>query len=152
MSTLHKDTITLFNRKTGNAGDFWYPTVLHDVHVIMESAEEAAKYGPDAKDTVSISIPYLKNSNGIIVGAKKWLPSKEWAAFEDPSSAITFAGGTSFDFFCIGAWEQEGPAKDADYPDGNFYSYMEGARDYVFAIASVRGPFGVIPHFEIVGR
>lgn len=153
MNTLHNDTITLFNRKVGSDGDTWYPTVLRGVHVIMENAEEAAKYGPDAKDAVNVNIPYLKNDNGnITCGEKKWLPPKEWAALEDPSKAITFASGTHFDFFLVGDWGSEEIVKDSDYPDGGFYSYMEKTRDFVYAFHWIKGPFNVIPHFETVGK
>lgn len=50
----------------------------------------------------------------------------------------------------LGEWDG-GTVNDEDYRDG-FYHYMNAAKDFVFKITSVGGPYTVIPHFEILGK
>lgn len=152
---MHNGTITLFNRKVGKTGDMWYPTVLHGVQVILGRSAVAIKYGSEASDNAAVHVRYtVEPDSGIkTVGEKQWLPPKMWAALDDPSHAVTFAEGTQFDFFWVGAWSDENPVADADYVShGDFYTYMNKTHDYVYAISSVDGPFSVIPHFEIRGK
>lgn len=150
---MYKDTITLFNRKEGDEGDTWYPTVLHNVHVNMDRAAIIAKYGAEASDNAVLHIRYRKDNEKIMVGEKQWLPPKTWEALLDQTGALTFTTGTRFDFFWFGDWESEEPVNDSDYfSDTDFYTYMNRTHDYVFAVSSVGGPYSVIPHFEIMGK
>lgn len=151
---MYQDTITLFNRKTGSEGDTWYPTVLHNVHLNVDKSAILAKYGPDAKDNAALHVRYtVQDDEKKMVGHKPWLPPNQWQNAQDPAQAVTFAGGDKFDFFWQGDWGNEIPVRDADYAsEGDFYTHMKLAHDFVFAISSVGGPYSVIPHFEIVGR
>ena len=151
---MYKDTITLFNRKAGNAGDTWYPTVIKNAHLILAKSAILAKYGSDSNDSAALHVQYAVTDEGDkTVGKKRWLPPRQWQDLQDPSQAITFASGTMFDFFWLGDWGSEAPVKDYDYLEtGDFYTYMNRTHDYVFAVSSVNGPYGIIPHFEITGK
>lgn len=150
---MYKDTITLFNRKEGNEGDTWYPTVLHNVHLNMDRAAILAKYGAESADDAVLNVRYIQVGENKVVGNKPWQPPKLWDKLLDPKKALTFTPGTRFDFFWLGDWGNEDPVQDADYfSDTDFYTYMNRTHDFVFAISSVGGPYSVIPHFEIMGK
>lgn len=151
---MYQDTITVFNRKSGDTGDTWYPTVLHNVDLNTDKSYVLSKYGTDSKDTASLHVRYeLQPKGERLVGTKQWLPPKMWKVCEDPANAITFAGGAQFDFFWLGDWGSSDPIMDTDYQaHGDFYTYMNRTHDFVFAISSVDGPFSLIPHFEITGK
>ena len=150
---MYKDTITLFNRKEGDEGDTWYPTVLHNVHLNMDRAAILAKYGAESADSAVLHIRYTQDGENKIVGEKPWQPPKVWESLLEPAKSLTFTTGTRFDFFWLGDWGNEDPVYDADYlADTDFYTYMNRTHDYVFAISSVGGPYSVIPHFEIMGK
>lgn len=143
---MHKDTITLFNRKPGlrGQGDIWYPTVIQNVNLNIDRAAIVAQYGPQTQDSAVLNIRYQRDGGEILVAGKPWMPPKEWDRTED---SLTFADG---DFFWLGEWTGE-IANDSDYLDEGFYGYMNRTQDYVFAITSV-AKFSLIPHFEIMGK
>lgn len=152
---MYNTTITLFNRKEGDEGDTWYPSVLHNVHLNMDRAAILAKYGAEADDAAQLHIRYKLDSGQYYVGTKPWMPPKEWEKLLDHSKAITFTPGDRFDFFWVGDWGNEEPVYDADYTGTasyGFYSHMNKNYDFVYAISSVGGPYSVIPHFEILGK
>lgn len=148
---MYKDTITLFNRKSGGRGqgDTWYPTVIEGVNLNIDRAAIAAKYGETAQDNAALSIRYTEQGGEIIVAGKPWMPPKEWDKTED---SLTFASGTDFDFFWVGEWDKGIVSDEATWlGDEDFYTYMNRKYDYVFAITSV-ARYSVIPHFEIMGK
>ncbi len=148
---MYNTTVTLFNRKEGRMGDTWYPSILRNVHLNIDKAAIIAKYGAETQDNAILNVRYIGESK--MVGAKPWLPPKQWDTQILPEKALTFTEGTRFDFFWLGEWPDEEPLYDADYTaDGDFYTYMNRTYDYVFAITSVGGPYTVIPHFEILGK
>lgn len=150
---MYKDTITLFNRKEGDEGDTWFPTVIHNVHLNIDRAAIVAKYGAEASDSAVLHIRYQQHDADKLIAEKPWLPPKQWDELSDHSTALTFTTGNRFDFFWLGDWGSEDPVHDADYfSDTDFYTYMNRTHDYVFAISSVGGPYSVIPHFEIMGK
>lgn len=150
---MYKDTITLFNRKEGDEGDTWYPTVLQNVQLNMDRAAILAKYGAESADSAVLHIRYKQDGDNKVVGNKLWRPPKLWDQLLEPEKALTFTTGTRFDFFWLGDWGNNDPVHDADYfSDTDFYTYMNRTHDYVFAISSVGGPYSVIPHFEIMGK
>ena len=132
---MHKDTITLFNRKPGarGQGNTWYPTVIEGCNLNIDRAAILAKYGPQSSDNAALHVPYKRAAGAVLV--------------ED---ALTFTSGNDFDFFWKGVWDG-GIVSDSDYGDEGFYNYMNRERDYVFAITSV-AQYSVIPHFEIMGK
>ena len=149
---MYKDTITLFNRLEGDEGDTWFPTVIRNAHLTIDRAAIIAKYGADATDSAVLSIRYKPDGENKRVGNKHVLPPKEWEKQLDHSQAITFTGGSRFDFFWLGDWGNEEPVEDFASLGGDFYTRMNQEHDYVFAISSVGGPYGLIPHFEILGK
>ena len=152
---MYKNTITLFNRKEGNEGDTWYPTILRNVQLNMDKAAILAKYGAEAKDSAVLHIRYNLDGDKIVVSGKRWEPPKQWEQLENHSEAVTFTPGDRFDFFWLGEWPDENPVQDSDYmgtADADFYTYMNRTHDYVFAVSSVGGPYSVIHHFEIMGK
>jgi len=152
---VYKDTITLFNRKEGEEGDTWFPSVLRNVHVNTDRAAIMAKYGAESADSSSLHIRYRKVDGEIMVGEKRWEPPKEWDKLLDKTGVITFTPGDRFDFFMLGDWGSEEPVYDWEYngtATSGFYAYMNKNYDGVFAISSVGGPYSVIPHFEIIGK
>lgn len=150
---MYKDVITIFNRKEGDEGDTWYPTIIRNVQLNMDRAAILAKYGAQSSDSAVLNVRYKMDRAKIIVAGKPWLPPKQWEAQLDHSEAVTFTTGDRFDFFWLGDWGSEDPVHDADYfADTDFYTYMNRTHDYVFAISSVGGPYSVIPHFEIFGK
>lgn len=146
---MYKDTVTLFNRQTSREGDTWHPTVLQGVRLITGKAAAIAKYGPDTQNSASLHVRCQRIDEEVWIGSKRWLPPKQWEQGDDYANALTFRGGTSFDFFAEG--EFDAVEKDADYP-GGFYAYMNKTHDNVFAVTGVEGPFKLIPHFEIAGK
>lgn len=150
---MYKDTITLFNRKEGDEGDTWYPTIIHNVHLNMDRAAIMAKYGAESADSAVLHVRYKQDGENKLVAGKPWQPPKVWESLLDPTGAITFTTGTRFDFFWLGDWGNEEPVHDSEYfSDTDFYTYMNRTHDYVFAVSSVGGPYSVIPHFEIMGK
>ena len=150
---MYKDVITIFNRKEGDEGDTWYPTVIRNVQLNMDRAAILAKYGAQSSDSAVLNVRYKKDGEKIIIAGKRWLPPKQWESQLDHSEAVTFTTGDRFDFFWLGDWGSEDPVQDADYfADTDFYTYMNRTHDYVFAVSSVGGPYSVIPHFEILGK
>lgn len=155
---MYSDTITLFNRYESRAGDTWYATVLHNVHLNIDKAAILAKYGAESSDAAMLNVKYDLVNGKIMIQGKTWLPPKEWdkQLNDDYSHTITFTDGSMFDFFMVGEWADmpdDGVIMDEDYDaSGGFYNYMNDKYDYVFAISKVGGPYTVIPHFEITGR
>ena len=152
---MFSQTITIFNRREGDKGDTWYPTVLNNAKVDMDRAAILAKYGATATDNAAIHIPYTKDENGaILIAGKRWLPPQEWEAQLEHSECITFTPGDRFDFFWLGDWGNENPVYDGDYAPSymDFYTHMNRVHDFVFAVSSVGGPYRIIPHFEIMGK
>ena len=150
---MYNDTITLFNRKAGEQGDTWYPSVLHNVQLIIDMASTPAEHGTVATDGAALSVRYIRDGVDKKVGEKLWLLPRDWQKLEDPSGALTFTTGDLFDFFWAGDWGSENPVNDSAFPEsGDFYSHMNSNYDNVFAVHSVKGPYGLVPHFEIVGK
>lgn len=150
---MYNDTITLFNRKEGDEGDTWFPTILRNVHLNMDKAAIVAKYGPQSADSALLNVRYAQDGENKMVARKRWMPPKEWEKQLDHSEAVTFTPGDRFDFFWVGDWGNEYPVQDVDYfAYTDFYTYMNKTHDFVFAVSSVGGPYSIIPHFEILGK
>lgn len=149
---MYSDTITLFNRLEGDEGDTWFPSVLRNVQLIVDRAAINAKYGAEATDSAVLHIRYKPDGENKMVGEKVWLPPKEWEKQFDHTQSLTFTGGDRFDFFWLGDWGSEEPIEDTATLGTDFYTRMNKTEDFVFAITKVGGPFGVIPHFEIMGK
>ena len=150
---MFNDTVTIFNRwrSTGLLGEMWYPTVLHGVELQTDRAAIVAKYGDQCADRALLFVHYQTDEEGRkMVGGKEYLPPRAWNAEGEPDWAVTFAPGEAFDFFVEGAWPDETPVLDSDYPRG-FFDHMNRTRDGVYAVTQA-SVFKVIPHIEVVGR
>ena len=149
---VYDKTITLFNRYSSRLGDTWYPTIIHNVQLIVDKSAIIAQYGAESRDSALLHVKY-KNVNGkIIIAEKPYKTPKEWDRQTNDllSQTITFADGQNFDFFMLGEYESEEPINDDAYIDG-FYNYINSNYDNVFAITAV-GLYSLIPHFEITGK
>ncbi len=147
---IYNDTITIFNRKKGQEGDVWYPTVIEGVQLSVERVQAAAGYGwKQTGETVAL-IPYVPLDGALTVKGKIYLPPKVWQKADEPELYVTFAQGEDFDFFVPGAWPEDEPVTDGTWPEG-FYEHLCRERDGVWAVGSVHR-YGALPHFEIVGR
>ncbi len=146
---MYQDTVTLFNRRREPDGDVWYPTVLRGVDLNVDHAALVAKYGSSCNDKAVLHIRYGWH-DGRVVGGKDYLTPMLWRRAEDPAGAITLQSGEDFDFFIEGAWPDETPVKDDDWP-GGFYAHMVQTRDGVYAVSSA-AKYSVIPHIEVMGR
>lgn len=146
---MYQDTVTLFNRRRGKAGDTWFPTVLQGVDLNVDHAALVAKYGSSCNDKAVLHIGYSQKS-GPVIGGKSYLTPMLWQSAEAPAEALTFQSGEGFDFFIEGAWPNEDPVADEDWP-GGFYNHLVHTRDGVYAISAV-AQYSVIPHFEVMGR
>lgn len=144
---MHKDTITLFNRKPGprGQGDTWYPTVITGCNLNIDRAAIIAKYGTDSQDKAVLFVRYSTDGENILVSGKPWNSPKEWDGVWD---SLTF--GTDGDFFWQGEW-LDGIVTDEQYGSEGFYGYMNRTHDNVFSITAV-AKYSVIPHFEIMGK
>lgn len=146
---MYADTITLFNRKSGDRGqgDTWYPTIIKCANLNVDRAAIMAKYGENSQDAAYLGIHYQDENGDIIVAGKPWMSPKKWDKTDD---SITFNNGNDFDFFWMGKWEG-GIVTDADYPHEGFYNFMNRTEDYVFAISKV-AIHTAIPLIEIWGK
>ena len=163
---LYKQTITLFNRVKGNFREdaMWYPTVIENVHLIVDKSSQWGSQGSTTADNVRLHIRYDETPEGPAIrckdpaGAKPyilkyWKEPKEWRRELVPEEFLTFAYGDNddFDFFIEGVYD-EGFDPISDNVDmKGFYHRMNSMYDNVFAIKSV-GKFNLIPHFEISAR
>lgn len=132
---MFNDIVTVFNLCNG----IWYPAVLHNVRLQVESGIDQENSGVSSKDNALL---FVQTSSGK-VGDKNYLPPKEWLLSAKDSN-VTFAEGG---FFVSG--EYTDIVSDDDYTDG-YYSYMRDNFDYCYQITKVQR-FSIIPHFEIGG-
>ena len=130
----------------------WYPTVIHNVNLMIDKAAIIAKYGAESKDNAILNIHYQILDGQIMIEGKPYLPPKEWdrQTNDKLSKSITFTSGIDFDFFMLGEYGSTEPIADDNYTEG-FYNYLNNEYDYVFAITSVGGQYTTIPTFQIMG-
>lgn len=147
---LYKQTVTLFNRVQEGESVVWYPTILKNVHLIIDRSIIISTYGEQSSDNAKLHVRYSVTGDGAVVNGKVYMPPKEFRAHGNPSENITFAFGDEFDFFMAGEYPDTFPVNDDSYRNG-FFNYMNKTYDEVFAISNV-SKFNLIPHFEIVAR
>lgn len=146
---IYKQTVTLFNRVDYDGTVLWYPTVLENVHLVVDRSIIISTYGEQAQDNAKLHIRYAPSSGGPVIGSKVYMQPKEFQRIGVPGKNITFAFGDEFDFFIEGLYDTD-PINDDDYPKG-FFNYMNKTYDNVFSITNV-SKFNLIPHFEITAR
>ena len=166
--SLYKQTVTLFNRailgRSAKVGQFlvgvdivgrasaegdlyWVPTLLTNVHLIVDRSIIVSTYGEQSSDNARLHVRYLPSGGFAYVQGIKYYQPKEWKRLYTTEGAISFKFGDDFDFFVEGDLTDLGFVKDDDYRDG-FYNYANKHYDNCFAITSV-SKFNLIPHFEI---
>jgi len=153
---LYRQTVTLFNRVKDTASDdaLWYPTVLKNVHLVVDKSFAWDMNGGHVQDNVRLHVRYVMDGGEIMVAGKPWYEPKAYRKLVRPEDCLTFAYGDAdtFDFFMEGIFnEYPAPISDFQYSKKGFYNYMNANYDNVFAIASV-SKYNIIPHFEIMGR
>ncbi len=147
-------TVTLFNRKHDKSGDIWYPHVITGVELEKDKAALKAKYGAEASDSAMLVINCEYSGDSVAIGGIPYLPPKQWDAQDEDALAGSITlnpSGQYFDFFIEGDYGSEEAMSDSDYQNG-FYSYMDSAYDYCFAITGVGGPYSLIPHFKVLAK
>lgn len=148
---MHDTTITVFNRKKDKKKNVtWYPSIISRCNLTLDKAAVVAKYGSESKDNIVVNVPYSTSSGNIIIDGKIYLPPKEWARADDPTTSVTFADGQESDFIYIGEWDSTDPIDDDDYGTDGFYNHMNNHYDYVFAVTGT-ALYKVIPHLEVTG-
>ena len=145
---MFQDTITLFNYH--KATGLWFPSVLENVDLGVNTASISTKNGKNGNDTVNLIIHCSGDKKVTVInGAKKsYIGEKAYAGCKNPSSFITFKPES--DFFYCGVWRQSEQIREEDYESG-FYHAMNDEYDGVYIISSAAF-YGLIPHFEIGGR
>ena len=173
---LYRQTVTLFNRvrvgTVGNEMDYFIPTVLENVHLIIDQSATWNGYGGAQADNTRLHVRYVKSGSNVLIGSKQYCEPKEWKRLQTYDGMITFRYGndTDFDFFVDGVFVPdskklvnaiavgentvtltEGFISDEAYGKFGFYSYLNKLYDHVFAITAV-SQYNLIPHFEIMAR
>lgn len=153
---IYKQTVTIWNRVHYSYGEemLWYPTVIENVHLIIDKSNGWDSNGGHAQDNARLHIRYQLSGGKILVAGKQWLEPKVYRKQDRPQDFITFAygDGDTFDFFMEGTADGfDNPVSDDMYSKKGFYNYMNSNYDNVFAITSV-SKYNLIPHFEIMAR
>ena len=138
----YNKTVTVYNRSVdGLMGiETWYPTVLHNVRLLVNKGANVSKSGMDNADSAKLHIrPDL-----LPMYSKRYQSPKEWGRIpeEEKKRYYTFTSGE--DFFVEGDTSKE-PVMDED-----FFSYMEQKYDNCFKVTNV-DRYELIPHLEVGG-
>ncbi len=170
---IYKQTVTLFNRITDDEDeDFFVPTVLEKVHLIIDHSAVWNTYGGQQSDNVRLHVRYSLSDDEVKIGDKIYVEPKEWKKLSSLDDIITFRYGNDndFDFFIKGEYVPEpdtlvnqivvngvmvqcsdGIISDASFERHGFYNHLNEMYDHVFAISAV-SQYNLIPHFEIMAR
>ena len=170
---LYRQTVTFFNRiKDDEGNEYFIPTVLTGVHLIMDQSAVWNNYGGQQSDNIRLHVRYQIVNGKSIVESKKYIEPKEWKRLESYDGMITFrySNGNDFDFFIKDAFKADkdsladeitidgkkvscksGMINDSYYSRHGFYNYLNKTYDHVFAVTAV-SQYNVIPHFEIMAR
>ena len=149
---IQNGTVTIFNRHRTGTGDIWYATIIKGIYLNTDKAGIIKKYGAESGDSAVLHVPCITKGADIFVTEKKYLSPKRWNAQQDEelTKSLTFAAGKAFDFFIAGEWDGELIIPDNKYPNG-LYDYLNREYDDVFSVSSA-ARYGLIPHFEILGK
>lgn len=171
---IYKQTVTLFNRvKDDNDEEFFIPTVLPAVHLVIDHSAVWNTYGGQQSDNVRLHVRYLQSEKGPTIGDKRYVEPKDWKRLKSFDESITFRYGNDndFDFFVKDSFEVDsektvgsitangetvtlsnGFISDMAYDEyRGFYNYLNKMYDHVFAVTAV-SQYNLIPHFEIMAR
>lgn len=168
---LYRQTVTLFNRITDDEDeDFFIPTVLEAVHLIIDHSAIWNTYGGQQSDNVRLHVRYILSDGDVMIGDKKYVEPKEWKRLKSYDEIITFRYGNDndFDFFVKGEYVPDSSAlidsitvngqvvtgsfiRDSAYERYGFYNVLNTEYDHVFAVTAV-SQYNLIPHFEIMAR
>ena len=168
---IYKQTVTMFNRITAdNDDDFFIPTVLEGVHLVIDHSNTWNSYGGQQADNVRLHVRYTPSGSVAMVGNKRYYEPKEWRGLTSFDDCITFRYGSDndFDFFVKGVYVPEfGSISNRIMIGGNlvsgtfivddfyerhgFYNHLNKMYDHVFAITTV-SQYNLLPHFEIMAR
>jgi len=140
------DTITLFNyhKKTG----YWYSRVLHGVDVGEDFSGKKDTTAVQNEDTVRVLL-HCNSDKSIKVGNNRlhYLSPKDFANTDYPANNYTIDKEQDF----VVAGDCASVPIDDNSEENGLYHRMNDTRDGVYAIKSC-SYYGLIPHFEIVGK
>lgn len=171
--TIYKQTVTLFNRIHDDEDeDYFIPTVLKNVHLVIDHSATWNTYGGQQADNVRLHVRYLLSGRNVMIGNKRYVEPKVWRGLPELGDVITFRYGNDndFDFFIKDEYEpndsdittqitidgeqvtcSSGFIRDAAFERLGFYNHLNRAYDHVFAVTAV-SQYNLIPHFEIMAR
>ena len=149
---MYTETVTIFNKLKTAQGTTWYPTVLHNVDLIVDKGANITKTGLESADTAKLHIKYTLTDGNITIAGKLYKRPNGWKAQSEMEIAVSLTFASGADFFIRGDYP-ETPVNDTDplYKNG-FYDYINKTRDDVYLVSNVGGPYSVMPHFEIGGK
>ena len=138
MDNFYNATVTVYNylEDTTNLTEVWYPTVLHNVRLLVTKGANVAKTGFDSADNARL---HVRLDNSL---EKPYKEPKEWKSLPDKSTAFTFHEG---DFFVKGDTSSEDATQD------EFAAYMKKKYDNCFNVSNV-DTYLLIPHIEVGGK
>lgn len=138
MDEFYKDTVTIYNRHENKAEmtEMWYPTVLHNVRLLVTKGANMVKTGANTADSARLHI-YMER-----VLEKAYKEPKEWLEAPDKLVVFTFKEG---DFFVKGDTSVEEVIRE------DFAEYMKQKYDNCFCITTV-DTYTLIPHMEVGGK
>lgn len=169
---LYRQTVTLFNRVRIGRSDYFIPTVLTGVHLIIDHSATWNTFGGNQADNVRLHVRCLVSGNDVLIGDKTYCEPKDWKRLTSYDGKITFRYGTDtdFDFFVKGVYVpdsqhlvtsvedgdntitlESGFIDDDSYGGFGFYNMLNKMYDHVFAITQV-SQYNLITHFEIMAR
>ena len=132
----YNKTVTVYNRYEDEK-EMWYPTVLKNVRLLVNRAENVSKSGTESADSAKLSIR--------TVGLKKpYKKPLEWQGLSEEEKVKTFTLTSKEDFFV------EGDTSAEEILESDFFSYMKGKYDNCFKMTNV-DTYELIPHFEVGG-
>lgn len=137
MDEFYKDTVTIYNHfeSQGSYEEFWYPTVLTGVRLLIQKGARVAATGRNDADTAILHI--LTDDL-----EKMYLLPKQWQGVKDKAAFFTIATG---DFFVEGNTSAEALEQE------NFAQYMKEKYDNCFQVTTVDS-YSLIPHIEVGGK
>lgn len=143
---MYQDTVTLFNYHSESG--YWFPTVLTGVDVGEDKSGKNDAKGIQNEDIIYLLVPCSANKTvNVGIKSKPYLSPKEYSKTSNPAKFITF--DKEQDFIVIGEYNTT-PIDDNNEAEG-LYHRLNDELDGVYSIKSCSF-YGLLPHFEIIGK
>lgn len=138
----YNKTVTVYNRYIDDLTDkeIWYPTVLQNVHLLINKGANVSKSGTDSADAAKLFI----KAAFLPPDSKTYCMPKEWQRLSEEEKQKYFTFTSADDFFV------EGNTTVEEVLEEDFFSYMKQKYDNCFKITNA-DKYDLIPHFEVGG-